>query len=275
MEIDNELREVEVDSVREYVEESDNVVRLHEQIHTCDTVLAQMQKMLRDFQADLGGIGDEIKQLQDQSLSMNIKLSNRREAQGKTQSFLENVVLPQEAADQICQNEVNEAYMEYLLSLNTKLKYCSTKASSASSLGLVPCDTPAVEDVRPHMEKLRVNAVAKIRDFLVTNIMQFKKPKTNLQSLQKNILKFGYMMEFLEDHARDVATEVRSLYIETMGRTLHGLFKFYHSCLLKVDPVAWCRRNWRASDVLLFVQLHEVVATKSDVIAVEDSPVKV
>jgi hypothetical protein len=94
--IDDELKQVEMESVREYVGESDNVVYLHNQIQACDVVLARMQEMLLGFQADLGGISEEIRYLQDQSLSMNIKLRNRRAAQAKIEGFLENVELPQD-----------------------------------------------------------------------------------------------------------------------------------------------------------------------------------
>lgn len=38
------------------------------QIQGCDAILARMQEMLLGFQADLGGISDEIKHLQVQKL---------------------------------------------------------------------------------------------------------------------------------------------------------------------------------------------------------------
>ena len=42
------------------------------------------------------------------------------------------------------------------------------------------------------------------------------------------------LMQFLKEHAADQATEIRTLYVETMGRTLHGLFRAYHNNLSKV-----------------------------------------
>jgi hypothetical protein len=64
--IERDLKKIENESVREYVGESGHVVELHEQIQACDVVLARMQEMLLGFQADLGGISDEIRHLQDQ-----------------------------------------------------------------------------------------------------------------------------------------------------------------------------------------------------------------
>ncbi|CBN77348.1 conserved unknown protein [Ectocarpus siliculosus] len=62
--IDLELREVEHNSVEGYKVQSAEVLSLHQQIQGCDAILARMQEMLLGFQADLGGISDEIKHLQ-------------------------------------------------------------------------------------------------------------------------------------------------------------------------------------------------------------------
>jgi hypothetical protein len=54
----------------------------------------------------LVGISDEIKHLQEESLSMNVKLRNRRAVEGSLKGFLENVVLPPAMVSSICGNEV-------------------------------------------------------------------------------------------------------------------------------------------------------------------------
>jgi hypothetical protein len=123
--IDQELREVEVESVRDYVEQSAEIVSLHNQMQTCDNTLAKMQEMLlgfqvragrvwlvtrapipNDLQADLSGISAEIKHLQDESLQMNIKLRNRRATEAGLRMFLNRVVLPPALVSSICHNEV-------------------------------------------------------------------------------------------------------------------------------------------------------------------------
>ena len=76
-ELEKELRVAEMESVSQYVENNQQVVDLHKQMQDCDAVLARMQEMLLGFQADLGGISEEIKHLQDESLSMSIRLRNR------------------------------------------------------------------------------------------------------------------------------------------------------------------------------------------------------
>lgn len=39
-----------MESVKEYVQQSSNVVSLHSQIQSCDVILARMQEMLLGFQ---------------------------------------------------------------------------------------------------------------------------------------------------------------------------------------------------------------------------------
>ena len=86
--IEQDLREVEVESVRDYVAQSEQLVDLHNQMQSCDAILKRMQEMLLGFQADLVGISDEIKHLQEESLSMNVKLRNRRAVESGLKGFL-------------------------------------------------------------------------------------------------------------------------------------------------------------------------------------------
>ena len=110
--IDRELREVELDSVREYVAQSEQVVELHQRLQRCDEVLARTQETLLGFQADLGGISDEIRDLQNQSLKMGVQLRNRRAAESRVSAFLERLVLPPGAARHLCDGEVGDVYLE-------------------------------------------------------------------------------------------------------------------------------------------------------------------
>ncbi len=50
--IDRELREVEMESITQYVAKSADIVDLYNQVQSCDDILARMQEMLLGFQAD-------------------------------------------------------------------------------------------------------------------------------------------------------------------------------------------------------------------------------
>lgn len=58
---------------------------------------------------------------QDESISMNIKLKNLRSAEEDLGKFLGNVVVAPELATSICGDEVNDAYLEYVIELNNKV----------------------------------------------------------------------------------------------------------------------------------------------------------
>lgn len=51
--------QVELDSIQDYVTESDNLVALQQQIRGCDSILEKMESLLGGFQSDLGKISTE------------------------------------------------------------------------------------------------------------------------------------------------------------------------------------------------------------------------
>uniref|UniRef100_A0A7S2BKB8 Vacuolar protein sorting-associated protein 52 homolog n=2 Tax=Octactis speculum TaxID=3111310 RepID=A0A7S2BKB8_9STRA len=251
--IDQELREVEVESVKDYVLQSEKVVDLHNQMQTCDGILSRMQEMLLGFQADLGVISDEIKHLQSDSLSMNVKLRNRRAVEVNLKNFVDCLVLGPDLIETICQGEVNAEYVACVEELQAKLRYLNCEAEQGS-LGLMPSETVAGRQVKPEFIKLRNKVVHKVRDYFMTKICELRNSKTNVQMVQKTaLLKFDSLMAFLTEVAPNVAAEVRSTYMDSMGRTLHTLFKAYMTQLLKLELE---------------------VATRNDLIAMEESASK-
>ena len=53
------VAQVELDSIQDYVAESDNLVALQQQIRGCDGILGKMESLLGGFQSDLGKISSE------------------------------------------------------------------------------------------------------------------------------------------------------------------------------------------------------------------------
>eukprot|EP00854_Cymbomonas_tetramitiformis_P024046 gene24046-29182_t len=143
-EVDTKLREVELDSIQDYIAASDNLVSLHEQIKTCDGILEDMEDLLGGFQGDLGNISTEIKTLQEQSLSMSIKLRNRKAAEAQLGTFVEGLTVPPRLVTEILDKEVNEDYLEFCLALHTKLTFTSTNPLARKAV--------ATQDVEPELE---------------------------------------------------------------------------------------------------------------------------
>lgn len=85
------------------VRESDHIAQLFNQISSCETILVSMEEMLQGFRSNLGGISQEIKNLQNDSLAMNVKLANRRAVHGRISTFLEKVAVSEDMIVAICE----------------------------------------------------------------------------------------------------------------------------------------------------------------------------
>ncbi|KAG2445494.1 hypothetical protein HXX76_000110 [Chlamydomonas incerta] len=227
-EIDDKLRTVEMESIQDYINESDNMVALHDQIKVCDTILNGMEQLLAKFQSELGKVGEEIRQLQVQSQSMGTKLKNRRAAEGQLGAFIEQLTVSDELVAAILDNEVNEEYMEALVALDRKLRFVREDGVARSSL--------ARRDVEGALEKLRVKAVTKVREFMLGKVYQLKRPKTNVQIIQQSVLlKYKYFMRFLRAHGPDVYMEIRSEYVSVLSKILASHFRTYLGAMEKMQ----------------------------------------
>ncbi|KAJ9707937.1 hypothetical protein PVL29_000147 [Vitis rotundifolia] len=115
--VENNLRQVELDSIQDYIKESDNLVSLHDQIRDCDSILSQMETLLSGFQAEIGSISSDIKILQEKSMDMGLKLKNRKVAESKLAKFVEDIIVPPRMVDIIVDGEVFEFIVQKLYAL--------------------------------------------------------------------------------------------------------------------------------------------------------------
>jgi hypothetical protein len=95
-----------------------------------------MQHMLNKFQGDLGNISSEIKHLQDKSMLMSVQLRNRKETEERLGTMIESISITQPLSTQICEAAVNEAYIEYLLVLNNKVRRLRRRRAAPRPLTL-------------------------------------------------------------------------------------------------------------------------------------------
>ncbi|CAI5730782.1 unnamed protein product [Hyaloperonospora brassicae] len=254
-EIEHEFRLAEAASIAQYVVKATDLVELHDEVQDCDNLLAKMQEMLLGFQVDLGGISDEIRQLQGESMDMHVKLKNRRETEAKLQVYLDQVALAPSLIKTIHEDEVNEGFLHALVTLNGKLRYASLQTLDPdSSFELLPSQTAAFADIEVQLTKLKMRAVARAREFLFAKMHEVKKPKTNVQMVQQNtLLPMKYLVTFLMENAPEVHESLRAVYADVMSKTLVTVFRSYHTGLLK---------------------LHEEVATRTDVIVIDEQALK-
>ncbi|KAI3993236.1 hypothetical protein MKX01_009979 [Papaver californicum] len=226
--VENDVRQVELNSIQEYIKESDSLVSLHDQIRNCDSILSQMETLLSGFQGEIGSISSEIKSLQEKSMDMGLKLKNRKGAEVKLARFVEDIIVPPRMVDIIVDSEVNDEYMRTLEMLSKKLKFVEVDTMVQSS--------KALKDVQPELEKLRQKAISKVSEFIVHKLHALRKPKTNIQILQQSVLlKYKDVIIFLKEHGKEVYMEVRGAYVDTMNKVLSAHFRSYIQAVEKLQ----------------------------------------
>ncbi|XP_028296731.1 vacuolar protein sorting-associated protein 52 homolog isoform X2 [Gouania willdenowi] len=244
--VEAELQRIEQASIRDYIKESQNIALLHNQITACDSILERMEGMLSGFQSDLSSISSEIQTLQQQSVSMNVRLKNRQGVRGHLSQLVDELVVPGLMISTILDSPVTDQdFLEQLHELNNKINFAKELSFR---------ETLACSDIQDIVDRLRLKAVTKIREFILQKIYSFRKPMTNYQIPQNTLLKYRFFYQFLLANERTVAKEIRDEYVDTMSKIYYSYFKSYSSRLLKVQ--------------------YEEVADKDDLMGVEDTAKK-
>ncbi|XP_039256225.1 vacuolar protein sorting-associated protein 52 homolog [Styela clava] len=241
--IEKDLTKVEKDSIQDYIRESKRVADLHKRIGSCESVLERMEGMLHGFQHALSSISSEIQSLQEQSITMNMKLKNRQSVKSELSQLVDEMVVPEAMITAILEIPVTEReFLEQLHELNHKIKFLKQHSFN---------DTLACRDVSDTVQKLKFKAVAKIREYLLQKVYSFRKPMSNYEVPQNAMLKSRFYYEFLLSNERAIAKEVQEEYVDTMSKVYFSYFKTYVSRLMKVQ--------------------YDEVADKDDLIAIEDT----
>jgi hypothetical protein len=263
--IQAELNDLEMDCIEIYKQNSNTIASLRTDMTECDTILASLQEMLLGFQADLGGLSGDIRSLQQESQTLGIQLTNRRDAEMNLRQYLSRIVVPPSLADVICKGQVDGLFLKSVQELETKYQYLNSSSRNGSdgannddaavySLVTEPSKTPAGKEMKQHVTKLRYRAIMRSRTYFLQTISQLRRPKTNVRMIQINsLLKYTPLMDFLLEAQSDVYYEIRNVYTDSMSKTLHALFRTYAAQLSLLD---------------------NAISTRKDVIAVEDSALR-
>jgi len=227
--IERQLKTAEYDCINTYMEQGEELATLYSQIKSCDGILATMQSMLNKFQGELGDISQEIQDLQDRSVSMNIKLKNREAAEERLSSVLQHLVITPELQRAIMEGEVGPDYGKWLMQLHTKLEFVERREIRESK---------AAQEVRPLLERMRLKAVAKVRAWLLDKFHGLKKPNTHIPTKQGVIVRGQFLYQFIVDHAQDrdsdLGASLRGEYIKSLSEVYAAKFKLYLANLKKV-----------------------------------------
>ncbi|KAL7451277.1 hypothetical protein ACHAWC_003110 [Mediolabrus comicus] len=234
--INSELATLERECIALHRQAAPDIRILREEMDVCDSILAGLQEMLLGFQADLSGLSGDIRQLQEQSQSLAVQVDNRRDAEEGLRLFLERIVVPPNLAECICRGEVDELFLECVKDLEEKYAYVQLTEGFISSSGIPPSQTAAGKEMIEHLSKLRLKAVERTRTYFLNVLKQLRRPKTHIRMIQTHaLLKYEYLVDFLLVSSPTIHNEIRDVYVESMSKTLHTLFRTYHKQLLTLD----------------------------------------
>ncbi|KAI8646533.1 Sac2 family-domain-containing protein [Parasitella parasitica] len=228
--IAQEKASVQRDLENNYLEHVQSFVDLHTEIQTCDEVLGRMEELLSVFQSDLGNISGEIQNLQQQSTFMSVKLKNRKTVEGRLGKALQGMVIPPFVIKKITEGEVDEVWLEYLLTINKQMRF--VKANQHRPI-------KALRNVGPELEKLRLKAAATIRDFFVSRIQFLCVPNANIQIMQQSVfLKYKELHFFLLERHHEAAREIRQSYMNSLRWYFQNHFERYSKGLSKLQTAS-------------------------------------
>ncbi|KAK6021720.1 Vps52 / Sac2 family protein, partial [Ostertagia ostertagi] len=224
--VNEELTEAHRIAVKECIQNADKLTDLHNQILACDQVFERLEKMLLGFQGDLGTISEDMKRLQEQSVSINQELENRQKVRGELSQFVDDIIVPQNMIKVIMETDVNDrAFLEQLHELQHKINFIKAQESK---------DARSVYDVLGVLESLKFKAIEKIREWILSKVYMFRKPLSNYQVPQHQLLKSRFFYEFLAANESNIAQEVQDEYVDTVSKMFFSYFKAYVTRLFKL-----------------------------------------
>lgn len=234
-EIESKLADVERRSIDEHAAECENLLHSGGEVERCDAILEEMEATLATFQKDLGRISSEIRDLQRASEVLRVQHANRARAASALGDIISSMTVEPDLINAIFRGDAgDESFVQGVQSLNEKLDALSALRGRGSTTS-TSTSTPSLNHFAPALEKLRIKAVDRSWAFLYGEFTSLKKPRTNVQLVQENILaKYAPLIEFLRKRGPEVYWEVKSMYTDTLCKILKSSVASYLESLKKV-----------------------------------------
>lgn len=217
---ESKLHVAEGRAIADYIAEADNLLELNVNIEKCDEVLQALEEVLRRFDQSLGSASDEILCLQRKSEGMRRRMENGKSVQGHLSSFIEKiVVLPSLIEDVMKAHVSSKRFEDALTTLDDKLRYVDEHEDVRMSA--------AFRDVAIEMERLRLAAVKRCRDFLMDKMYEMRHPNSNIQVQQNVLIRYTGMISFLRVHGHSMYDEIYTTYIASVTSKFMEIFRNY------------------------------------------------
>ena len=251
--VEDELNALETKCIEAYRAKTTEIASLCSELEHADGVLLGLQELLLGFQADLGGLSGDIRQLQETSKRLGIQLQNRKSAAMGLRAFLGRIILNPSLVEAIRSGPVNSNFQQAIREFSKIYKDIHEEAAQDWACGRAPADTTAGMEMQVHVKQLRLVAVSRIREYFLQKMGLLRRPQTNIRILQSHgLLAYADLYEFLLDCSPDIAKELYDVYLDTISKTMYALFRTYQAQLIQLDAT-------------------KHAATRQDVIAVEDA----
>ncbi|KAJ1913735.1 Vacuolar protein sorting-associated protein 52 [Mycoemilia scoparia] len=224
-EVGRELKEESKKQLRAYEEQEEALTKLHEDIKDCDNVLAQMEDELSKFKINLGGIHNDIQELQSTLLNMSISLNNHIITEKQLSKIIDGFVISPTTVKVICEGEVDSQFLDCIIDLNKKILYTVAHQHQKDKI-------KSFGEIESELDMLRLKASMRIREFLLGKIKSLRALNTNVLMIQNSVLtKYRLLNHFLIEHHPEAAVEVRDNYIHVMRHYYQEHFSMYYEGL--------------------------------------------
>jgi len=212
-----------------YVKHTDTLVEIARDIKSCDSILEDMGHTLTGFQNDLFTLSSNIETIQTKSHLLDTRLKNRTKLQLALHESLEGLVISPDLIKKITDGEINEFFIDHLQQIDTKMSY--VVAQSGKKIY-------ALKEIGPELERLRIKATEKIREFFLKKIESLRTPNTNIAIIQQNVLlKYKELFWFLIERYSEAATEIKVNYVNTVSNYYSASFDKYVKVITKLQSI--------------------------------------
>lgn len=90
--------------------------------------------------------------------------------------------------------------------------------------------------MKPTLEKLKNICINKVKNFLNTKLMEFKKPKTDIRNVKEDLLLYKYYLQFLQKHSTNSAyKDIRTTYQDILSKIYTFNFNNFIQELVKQE----------------------------------------
>uniref|UniRef100_A0A6B2KZ04 Vacuolar protein sorting-associated protein 52 homolog n=1 Tax=Arcella intermedia TaxID=1963864 RepID=A0A6B2KZ04_9EUKA len=216
--IHSNLKQLEAESLSEYMQERPNLTELYVDLTQCDKVLGAMETTLGNFQLQLASATSQIKEMQLMSKDYLTKLDNRKEVDKLLNNFLNEMTIPLNLIRTIESGKINKQWVQYLLYFDQKVDFVESADRNVMS----------IKEQKDTIITLTVNACMKINQWLISKMRaDEKRTLDSFQRRQIALKKYTFLFKFLRKRDMTKAKEVVDAYVLTASTLYYSIFQRY------------------------------------------------